>query len=1241
MELLGGRGIRLLLGAVLFLGAASAQETRGAIFGRVLDPQSAAITGAKVSVSNLDTNTIVRVQSNETGYYEANLLLPGNYQVTVEATGFKTINRKGVTVPVGTRVDVTIELAIGALSDAVTVEANAAMLDTESANAGKAITNHEVMELPNMGNNAVLFAQMVPAMQTSGTTGYMGLHSNSGSSDYEMYGNIGGNDWSLDGAADVGQQRRMAVLPYSDAIAEFKVEMSNFDASIGHSTGVSISMMTRSGTNEYHGTANWQYWNARWNGTPFFSNKTYYTNLDTAKILGNTAQVQSIEAQGSQPPGHSHNYAGTIGGPVRIPKIFNGKNKLFFFAEYNGFKDLKTDDPTTFNHTVPTDPERTGNFSDLLQVSNSAQYIIYDPLSTISDPSRSGHVIRTAFPNNTIPQSRLVDPIMKYYTKLMPEPNALPASPSLAPVNDYFAGKTPYNWLYNSVTNRYDYNPSDSQRLYARWTWESWTEDRNDWLYDTAPGLNSDGQIRRTENGALGWTWTLNSTTVLDANVSINEYLEGNAQPVATAIKPTDVGLPAYMDTQAGGMHMIPYVSINSYTSGQTTSGYYLLPQGYPGITHYRTPEERISLTRIMGRHTFHAGVDVREYFRTGGGGGQTSGSFTFDNTYLKQSEDSTTSSNLGLSWAAFEMGFPSGYSESITQPLALNNNYYGYYLNDNWRVSGKLTLTLGLRAEYETGLTERYSRLSYFDPTLALGGFTTDAANAYTAMLNNPANAGNTGVQFLKSYMPSLSFAGGTLYPGTGGRPRNIYANQLMWLPRLGWAYQIDSRTVFRGGYGLYYDTNNALFASASSGTFNSSTGNPALTNDNGQTWNVGNPVGGVPALADPFPAIYNGQRFIAPVGTAYGLLAQVGSNPSFNAFDWQHARQQRWRMAVERQLASNLMLEVAYDGSYSDQIGIAHSLAAVPAQFYNQTNTRSDAAANAMTATVPNPFLPSSFADIQSSNPTLYTNILSTSGFFTSKTIQVAQLIRGYAQMNGSLNQNNYPAGLAKTESLTINLNRRFAQGFLLDFGYTWLSTREATGYANPYNQEPYWRDSNNGRPQRVAISGIYQLPFGKGRKFLQSGIANKIAGGWEVSSTYQYQPGPMISWGTTIFYNGNPNTVCNGPHTLNAWFNTSGFVTASSQQAASYQAFVFPQYMTSCRSDNTNLLNGTALRNFMLFREGAALTVRLDVLNVANHPQFSGPNVSPTSSQFGQITSQTSQINRLVEITAHLRF
>lgn len=1236
MRSVGFRFLALLAGAAFLCGVAAAQETRSAIFGRVLDPQSSGVPGAAVLVTNVDTGTLTRLLSNETGYYEANLLIPGNYQVIAEAKGFKKILRTGIVLPISTRREVDLTLEIGAISESITVEANATMLDTSSISSGRVLDNHDVMDLPTMGNNAVVLAKLTPGMETSGVNNYLGLHSNLGASDYQAGGNVGGNDWTIDGAPNVGQQRRMAYLPYNDAIAEFKVETSNFDASIGHTTGVTVSMMTKSGTNDYHGTVTWQYWNQRWNGAPFFTKQNYYKNIAAARASGNIDRANQLAAQDIQLPGHSHNYAATVGGPVRIPKLFDGRNKLFFFFAFNGFKDIKTEDPSTFNRTVPTLAERTGDFSDLLLTKNAARNQIYDPLTTATDPARSGHVVRNPFSGNIIPQSRLVNPALAFYTKLMPAPNNNPTDPTQDPTNNYLSNKTPYNWDYKSFTNRFDYNATDAHRFYGRWIWENFMENRNDWTYETMPGLNANGLNRHTLNGAAGWTWTANAATVIDAQVTANEYREGNIQPAATAVKPSDVGLPAYLDARAGGMHMIPFVNIPGYTD-IVYNGFPSLPNGYPALVHYRTLDQKLNVTRVHGSHSLRGGLELRQYFKTGGGGGNTSGNFSFANTYTQRTDDGfTPAGNLGLTWAAFELGMPNTWSQGGTQSLALSNPYYGVYAQDTWRISSKLTLNLGLRAEYEGGATERYNRvMGYFDPAAQLGSFASGAQAGYSAVAGS-----------LPLTPSQFTVQGGTVYVNSNGAPRTVNQGKLMWLPRLGWAYQIDSKTVIRGGYGVYYDTLNVLYQGYDQTGYSRST-SPTFTNDLGRTWLVGNPQGGVSPLSDPFPVRADGTRFDEPVGAAFGLLAKAGrGNWNYTQNDWQHARQHRWRFGVQRQFGANLVVEVAYDGAYSNQIGIGgsggnnsgHALSYLPANYFAFGNSRNIDAQNAMNANVPNPFNIKYFSDLKNTNPALYAD-MSNNGFFTSSTIQMNKLLRAFPQMNGITNTA-IPVGLAKTNSLMVNLNRRFAGGFTLNVGYTMMSTWEATQFANEFNDKPYWRLSNNGRPRRLSISVIYQFPFGKGRKWCQSGIPSLLLGGWQISGSYEYQPGPLLDW-NNLFFNGNLSDIAKGPHTLDQWFNTNaGFVTSSSAAPASYQARVFPTRIEGLRADMTNQINGVVQREFKV-RERAALQLRLDALNIQNRSQFNGPSTDPLSTNFGKVTSQSSGINRFIQIMARIRF
>ncbi len=353
------------------------------LFGRVLDPQGSAIVGATVVIRNVDTGVTNSLKTNDSGYYEGNLLMPGNYELTAEAAGFKKLLRRGVVLPVSSRIEVAMLLEIGGVTETVSVTAEAPLLETNSVSTGRVLDNKTVMELPVMGNSAMLLVKLTPGVQYGGVNNYLALHSNAGGSDYNVGGNIGGNAWTLDGSPNQGPGRRTAYLPYTDAVAEFKVETNNFDAGIGQTSGAAISMISKSGTNDFHGTATWQHWQQRWQGTPFFVKQNYYRRIAQAEAAGNTALANDLRSQDKQPTGRSNNWGASGGGPVVIPKLFDGKNKLFWFFTYNAFKDVKVEDAANFNRTVPTLRAREGDFSEYLLLPNAQRYVIYDPITVV------------------------------------------------------------------------------------------------------------------------------------------------------------------------------------------------------------------------------------------------------------------------------------------------------------------------------------------------------------------------------------------------------------------------------------------------------------------------------------------------------------------------------------------------------------------------------------------------------------------------------------------------------------------------------------------------------------------------------------------------------------------------------------------------------------------------------------------------------------------------------------------
>ncbi|MCU1261899.1 MAG: hypothetical protein JWO80_4784, partial [Bryobacterales bacterium] len=878
------RALLLVYGSVATL---CAQETRSVIFGRVTDAQNAAIAGAAVSVTNTDTNTAVNLTTNETGYYEANFVLPGNYRVTVTMAGFKKTVRSGIELALNTRAEIDVSLQIGESAETLSVTGEAPLIDPSSVSSGRVMENRDVMDLPTFNNSPLMLIKLAPGIQASNNRRYNGVNGLGGTAEAHNIGAVGGSDWSIDGVPDVGNGYTAAYLPYSTTIQEYKVATQDFDASVGHTSGASIAILTKSGTNDYHGDATWEFWQQRWNGTRFFIKQAYFKSIAAAEASGNHALAEQLRNSPQQPSGHDNDYGAAIGGPVIIPKVFNGKNKLFFFFSFDGFDDRKTTE-STFNHTLPTAANRQGDFSDLLAI-NATKYQIYDPLTVRPDPARPGHYIRDPIPGNILPKSRIINPVYPTYLKFLPNPNNPPASASLEPLNNYLDPAEPYNWFYEAFANRYDYSMSEKHHFFGRWSWLKYRENRQDWTYATDPGLMTNGVNRNNLGLMADYVFTPSASTVFDISAGTNFNQEGNIlTSTALQFTPSSVGLPAYLDAKAGANHALPITSF---------SGYDTLGQSVPAWTHYQILSIKGNALHIRGAHTFRGGIDVRDHRRLGGDPGVTSGSFAFDNRFTSGADDTTTAGSLGHSWAAFMMGLPTTSSVDTNATYATSNPYFGWYGQDNWRISPKLTLILGLRMEYEFGIKERYNRLiAGFDPT-ASSAITTLAQAAYA---KNP-------VPELSA--SAFSVLGGSLYTGPNGTGARFPAGQLMWLPRIGAAYQITPKTVVRGGYGIYYDTLNAQNLSPDLSGFSRTTTNQS-SNDFGQTWLAGDPRNGISPLTNPFPLRADGTRFDAPTGNGLGLLAKDGSGWTFLDPNFRRAREQRWRIDLQHQFGGNMMV-------------------------------------------------------------------------------------------------------------------------------------------------------------------------------------------------------------------------------------------------------------------------------------------------------------------------------------------
>jgi hypothetical protein len=1206
--------ISLSLAATLFSWSFNlqAQETRGMIFGRVLDPQDSAVVGARVTVTNTETNVSVNRETNEVGYYEATLLLPGTYQISTESEGFKSSVRSGVVLGLGGRLEITLRLELGAVAESITVVGETPLLETSNVSSGRTVNERAIRDLPVMGNQPTLLVQLTPGMYHPGRVTYTTPGYNIANSRYFMPLNVGGNDWTVDGAPNLAQSRRVANVPHADTIQEFRVETSNFDASVGHATGASISMMTKAGTNQFHGSLNETHSQARWNGSSLFARQLYYSSIAQAEAAGDQAGAEAIRKDGIQPPGHTNSYAASIGGPIL-------RNRLFFFFSYWGIDERKSTPPGNELFTIPTLAAREGDFSDLFQV-NPTLYQIYDPLTVQEDAGRAGHYVRQPFANNVIPKSRIINPAYDSYAGFLPIPNAGPADfTSEEPVNNWNTARGPNLIDSTDLSSRVDFNVSDKHRLFGRWTWADFLEDQDDWTYSTVRGLESSYLSRKNRSATVDWVYTASSATVFNFKVGVTDFNESGLGRVVTTYKPSDVGLPTYLDQKAGEQTHIPQMRFAGYEG--FTNG------SYPARTFYRTISSEASVSHVRGRHSLRAGIDTRQFLRTNTLGGVTSGRFDFDNFFTRRNDDTfTPAGTLGHSWAAFMMGLPSNGLVETNDTYALHSPAYGAYFQDNWRLSSRLTLNLGLRFEHENGITERYDRqLTNFDPSAELPiSAAAEAAYAANPLAELSASAFNV--------------AGGSLYAGQNGADRRRWGSETMWMPRLSVAYQLSDKTVLRAGYGMFYDTLNTLNVAPDQFGYARTT-TTQISNDFGQTWLAGNPGQGVSPMSDPFPVRGDGTRFDSPVRNALGLMARAGAGWNYFDFNYKHPRLQRWRVGIQHQLGPNMAIDIGYTGSKATRLPVAgYREDALPGQYWASGQARDDALASDLNANLPNPFHISNFESLQTSDPAVYQQ-MSTLSFFRSSTIRKNQLLRMFPQMNG-LAPTNLAEGDGKTHSVEVSFERRFSSGFSLNIAYAGLRGQERVLSLNEFALPTEYMTTQNGRPHRFTFAGIFELPFGRNRAYLTSGPLSHIFGGWQIASTYEYQPGQLVEY-PNLFFSGDMDGIQSDNPAIDRWFNSDGFVTAASSQPAAFHQRVFPVRIDGVRAQPTSVLSANLSRSFRI-KERLTFELRGDVLNVMNRSQFNPPNTSPTSTNFGRITSVIGEsINRLIQVQLRLRF
>jgi hypothetical protein len=1252
------RMVWALLLAVLPPVAATAQETRGNINGIVQD-SGGVVPGATVKLTNTATNQTHQLVTNSSGYFEAVLLNPGTYEVRVELEGYKALTQSGISLAVGQTVNLKLTLDVGQITEQVTVVATAALLDATTVSSGHNFDRQMVEGLPMFSNMPIMLSRFTPGVAPAeaevqnifqgymeGTTNAAGGQVGTGSG---FDSRNTGNNYTIDGATNNGFGRRIASSPNADQIEEMRVETSNFDASQGYGTGLTVAMMTRGGTNTLRGSANYTHWN---------------NQLNSPNLQQKVSFKQDPRIEDAWRSGRSHIGAFTLGGPIVIPKVVNGRSRAFFFANYS-----KSDDSApgrlAGNSTVPANLKHLdGDFSDLLLLPSGAgantpaghhQYQIFDPLTTRPDPLRPGRVIRDPFPNNIIPRDRFMNangtfknPLFGLYKAMVPAPNQNFLSPTQQPVNNYYRAAEPDQPHNTQFSARVDYNVTAGNRIFVRANGNKFLESSLvDWTYDSPDpqyrGLHDVARSRYTWSVTGTWTAVLGNT-VVDTQLAANRANQRDTRKNLINYTPAGVGLPSYLDDfcQARYECILPLVDFSNPGNAANYQDFGGTVDGGIWVTNY---QGQSNVTHVRGSHTLRGGIDLRWAQRTSLDGAGNMGSFAFDNTYTRAADTTNVfpAQQLGLTLAAFMLGIPTSVSIEDASGFDVRNRWFGTFVQDTWRVTPNLTLNFGLRFEYENGIKEKDNRMVvWFDPQAEVS----IAGAAEAAYARNP--------------IPDLPVSqfnvqGGVMYAGAPGFGDRTWKPEALWMPRVSFGYKLGEKNVVKGGYGMYYDTVNARDFAPNQEGYDVTTTNVVST-DFGQTWLLGDPRNGILPLVDPFP-LRNGNRYQIPVGSSLGadtILAPGGGGFTAENLNRVHSRVQRWRIGWQRDLGARTVLDLAYAGSYADRQGIAIRQDFLPEQYWSSANVRDTSANDYLTANVTNPFNIANFASLQTSNPALYAR-LAANAFFTSATIPRHRLLRAYPHMsnsNNGLRYNDQPLGEIKAHSLEVVVTRRYSNGFTANAALTVNRVTE-NRTVEEYDRAPtLWQTNNNGRPWRLTGTAVYELPFGPGKRFLENGgVLAQIARGWTLGGAAEYQPGALLNWNNLFFHGdlsaikkNNPEIALRPDGTFDptkTWFNIdAGFERDTADQPAGFQKRTFPFRVDGVRGFDLAFVHANIARTFNL---GGRRTfqVRVDVQNLLNRQHYQNPNMDPTSTNFGQVREVNNSVMRFLTFNTKFSF
>ena len=1154
-----------IVGCLALLAAAEArgQSYQGGVRGAVHDSGGNVIASVTLTLTNEATNLARTTVSNDAGEYLFEKVDPGRYRIAAAQDGFKKLDRLGVVVETQQQLTLDLTMEVGNVAETVLISDEIPLIETANASVGQVINKQFLSDLPNSGRNPFSLAAISPNYVPAGNPTFNRQQDQSGSSQISLAGGpVRGNNYLLDGVpiADLGN--RAVIIPSFESIQELKMQVNNYDAEAGRTGGGVFNVTGKSGSNSLHGSLFGFLRPNSLQANNFFNNRNGLERPDAPYYL----------------------YGGSVGGPVYIPKVYNGKDKTFFWFAFEGYR-MQSFLSETF--TVPTALERQGDFS---QTKNGGQpVVIYDPLTT---RTVNGQLVRDPFAGNVIPQSRQ-DAVGRALLQYFPQPN----QPGDASGRNNYAATSTLDDRADQQTVKLDHTFGSRYKVGGTYLRYGSREPVADYYQSIA---NPGGSLlfRNVNAVALNNVFTVNDRTILSVRYGYNTF-DDNVDTVSAGFDPASLGFaPSFTNDIA--FDKFPAISTGG-AYGSPSQG--ALGSAAPNERRWYSHNFLASASHLRGRHSLKAGFDYRRLMLDFYNIGQASGSFTFTRGFTQGPNPNAATTAGGNELASMLLGATSGGTAQLVTPLSVFVNYYGGYVQDDFRVSSRLTLNFGLRYEYEQGLQEKENQITVgFDP------------------------AASFPVQ-----VPGMEVRGGLLFAGVDGNPtQQVRPQKNRFGPRFGFAFVLDDKTTIRGGYGVLWAP--AIFSLGPTVEGYGALGFAAVSNmvtslDGGLT----------PAsyLSNPFPS-----GLLRPTGSSRGLLTQVGQNVSFIDQNRRGAYMQQYSLDVQRELPGNVALTVGYVGSRGThlQIGGISNGGININQLAPQYMLRTD-----LQTRVSNPFFGTP-AGV---------------GLLSSQTVQQAQLLRPFPQF-GDISMLGASGGNSFYNALTVKAQKRLSKGFSFLGAYTFSKLLDnVTGNGNyfaPDNTanviDAYDRSRDYGlssvdTPHRFTFSGTYELPFGRGRMILggAGGVVDRIVSGWQLNAIATYQSGFPLSItqqvnNTNAFSLGQrPNVVLGVDPATSGGVSqrVDGYLNPAAFSAAAANTFGNISRTIGVRSPYTTNWDLSVLKNTQIF-ESLAAQFRLEAINALNTPVFRAPNTQVGNPNFGRITSQAN-FARVIQMSVRL--